>query len=197
ISIKSLSPYVGGKTGTSDEENDAWFVGFTNQVTVAVWVGYDNADMRQRRTLGGGRTGGNTAIPIWQPIMQAVWANYAKQEPLRGPSPEASKFLVSRGIDPQSGERLSPRAGGGFVEWFRTDASGQIAATPSHLNSRYGGYNGMGGDNPLSALFNLFDRGGPSGPYSGGPREMRPPGPVGPNGGAAPPWRRDFFDRLF
>ena len=64
-SIHNLSLYVGGKTGTTDEENDAWFVGFTNNVTVAVWVGYDNADMRQRRTLGGGRTGANVAIPIF------------------------------------------------------------------------------------------------------------------------------------
>ena len=59
------SLFVGGKTGTSDEENDAWFAGFTNNVTVVVWVGYDNADMRQRRTLGGGRTGANIGMPIW------------------------------------------------------------------------------------------------------------------------------------
>jgi membrane peptidoglycan carboxypeptidase len=38
------APYVAGKTGTSDDENDALFVGFSNEVTVAVWVGYDNAD---------------------------------------------------------------------------------------------------------------------------------------------------------
>jgi penicillin-binding protein 1A len=56
-SIAGLSPYVAGKTGTSDEENDAWFVGFTNDVTVAVWIGYDNADGK-RRTLGAGSTGG-------------------------------------------------------------------------------------------------------------------------------------------
>ncbi|MBV8840685.1 MAG: transglycosylase domain-containing protein, partial [Alphaproteobacteria bacterium] len=36
--IRQFAPYVGGKTGTSDNENDAWFVGFTNEVTVAVWV---------------------------------------------------------------------------------------------------------------------------------------------------------------
>ena len=52
-----LAPYVGGKTGTTDGENDVWFAGFTNDVTVAVWVGYDNADGK-RRTLGGGQTGG-------------------------------------------------------------------------------------------------------------------------------------------
>src|SRR5205085_10527589 len=42
--IASLAPFVAGKTGTTDGENDAWFVGFTNEVTVAVWIGYDNAD---------------------------------------------------------------------------------------------------------------------------------------------------------
>src|SRR5262249_29995453 len=42
-SIGSLAPFVGGKTGTTDNENDAWFVGFTNDVTVVVWIGYDNA----------------------------------------------------------------------------------------------------------------------------------------------------------
>ena len=71
--IGQLSPYVGGKTGTSDDENDAWFVGFTNDVTIGVWVGYDNADGK-RRTLGGGQTGGRVAVPIFEQIVQATWA---------------------------------------------------------------------------------------------------------------------------
>ena len=57
-SMKHLSGFVGGKTGTTDNENDAWFVGFTSDVTVAVWVGYDNA--RGKQTLGRGGTGGQT-----------------------------------------------------------------------------------------------------------------------------------------
>ncbi|HTS39798.1 MAG TPA: PBP1A family penicillin-binding protein [Xanthobacteraceae bacterium] len=184
-SLHEYSLYVGGKTGTSEEENDAWFVGFTNNVTVAVWVGYDNADMRQRRTLGGGRTGANTAIPIWLPIMKAVWANYAPQQALRGPSPEAAKFLVARPFDLQNGERTSR---GAFMEYYRTDETGQIAEAPTHLSSRYGG--GFGDrDNPLSALFNFFDRGV-------GPREaIRPPANVGPPSYRGP--RIQFFDRLF
>jgi membrane peptidoglycan carboxypeptidase len=47
--MRSLTGFVGGKTGTTDNENDAWFVGFTSDVTVAVWVGYDNA--KAQRTL--------------------------------------------------------------------------------------------------------------------------------------------------
>jgi membrane carboxypeptidase/penicillin-binding protein len=51
-------------------------VGFTNDVTVAVWLGCDNAPAK-RRTLGGGATGGGVAVPIFEPIIQAVWANVA------------------------------------------------------------------------------------------------------------------------
>ena len=102
-SIGHLSSFVGGKTGTSDEENDAWFVGFSNDVTIAVWVGYDNR--RGKRTLGGGQTGGKVAVPIFEPIMQAVWQHHAPKTALRGPSPEASRNLVAMQIDVNSGYR--------------------------------------------------------------------------------------------
>src|SRR5262249_55221508 len=49
--IAGLSPYVAGKTGTTEDAVDGWFIGFTNDVTVAVWVGFDNAD-HKRRSLG-------------------------------------------------------------------------------------------------------------------------------------------------
>ena len=83
--ISALSPYVAGKTGTTEGENDAWFMGITNDVTVAVWVGYDNADGK-RRTLGSGQTGASVAIPIFEPIIEAVWAQYAPNTPLNPPS---------------------------------------------------------------------------------------------------------------
>ena len=88
--IADLAPFVAGKTGTSDEENDAWFVGFTNDVTVAIWIGYDNAG-NKRRTLGGGSTGGGVAVPIFEPVIQAVWANVAPRTALAPPSPEAKR----------------------------------------------------------------------------------------------------------
>src|SRR5262245_8014388 len=91
--IAGLSPYVAGKTGTSDDENDAWFVGFTNDVTVAVWIGYDNADGK-RRTLGGGSTGGHIAVPIFEPVIQAAWAYASPKAALAPPSPEAKRQLA-------------------------------------------------------------------------------------------------------
>ena len=107
-SIAGLAPYVAGKTGTSDDENDAWFVGFTNEVTVAVWVGYDNADGK-RRTLGGGSTGGGLAVPIFTPVIQAVWNNVAPRTALAPPSPEAKRMLSCKSINVESGEIESGR----------------------------------------------------------------------------------------
>src|SRR5688572_7406377 len=51
---------LGGKTGTTNDEKDAWFVGFSNDVIAAVWTGYD-----QPRTLGVSSTGGRTSLPTW------------------------------------------------------------------------------------------------------------------------------------
>ena len=136
--IAGLSPYVAGKTGTSDDENDAWFVGFTNDVTVAVWIGYDNADGK-RRTLGGGSTGGGVAVPIFEPVMQAVWANVAPKAALAPPSPEARRQLACKSVDLDSGEM--PTGGGrAITECFRIDRSGQILDTQYRLVSREDAY---------------------------------------------------------
>src|SRR6202011_4429242 len=102
--IRQLAPYVAGKTGTTENENDAWFVGFTNDVTVAVWVGYDNAEGR-RRTLGHGETGAKVALPIFEAIIQAVWADYAPRTHLSPPSPAARRQLVEWPVNLSTGDR--------------------------------------------------------------------------------------------
>ncbi|HKQ85498.1 MAG TPA: penicillin-binding transpeptidase domain-containing protein, partial [Candidatus Acidoferrales bacterium] len=131
--IAGLSPYVAGKTGTSDEENDAWFVGFTNDVTVAVWIGYDNAD-GVRRTLGGGSTGGHVAVPIFETVIQAVWAYAAPKVALAPPSPEAKRQLACKSVDLESGEAQSGRAKA-FSECFRVDRKGKTIDTQYRLMS--------------------------------------------------------------
>jgi membrane carboxypeptidase/penicillin-binding protein len=120
--ISSMAPYVAGKTGTTDGENDAWFVGFSNDVTIAVWVGYDNADGK-RRTLGSGSTGGSVAVPIFEPIMQAVWAYHAPKAPLSPPSVEARKLLVvARAGDGDDGTNSNSK---GLVDYLRRDRNGK------------------------------------------------------------------------
>jgi penicillin-binding protein 1A len=142
--IADLSPYVAGKTGTSDDENDAWFVGFTNEVTVAVWLGYDNAD-GVRRTLGGGATGGGVAVPIFEPVIQAVWANVAPKTALAPPSPEARRQLSCKSVDLESGE-AKERGGKTISECFRVDGKGRIIDTQTVLVSRDGEHARRGRD---------------------------------------------------
>jgi penicillin-binding protein 1A len=57
---------LGGKTGTMDEYTDAWFIGFDPNITVGVWVGYD-----EKKPLGSGETGAAAALPIWTDFMRA------------------------------------------------------------------------------------------------------------------------------
>jgi penicillin-binding protein 1A len=135
-SIGSLSPYVAGKTGTTEDAVDGWFIGFTNDVTVAVWVGYDNND-RNRRSLGSSETGGAVALPIFEPIIESVWAHkIAPKAPLNGPSPEAQKQIVDAAIDYSSGDRL--RGKGSFVEHFRRGADNEIHDTQYKVVSGHG-----------------------------------------------------------
>lgn len=141
-SIAGLAPYVAGKTGTSDDENDAWFIGFTNDVTVAVWIGYDNAGGK-RRTLGGGATGGHVAVPIFEPVIQAVWSHAAPKTALAPPSPEAKRHLACKSIDLESGE-TQVAGGRAITECFRIDRSGQIMDTQYQLVSRADTYGSRG-----------------------------------------------------
>lgn len=139
VAIRALAPYVAGKTGTSDEENDAWFVGFTNDVTVVVWVGYDNADGK-RRTLGRGQTGAKVAIPIFQPIIQAAWTYHAPKTALSPPSADAKRQMVDLPIDLNSGDRVANGSRLAFVEHFRLDRSGRFDETQYRLVPREEAY---------------------------------------------------------
>jgi penicillin-binding protein 1A len=180
-SIAGLSPFVAGKTGTSDDENDAWFVGFTNDVTVAVWLGYDNADGK-RRTLGGGSTGGGVAVPIFEPVIQAVWANVAPRTALAPPSPEAKRQLACRSVDAESGQVQG--GGRGITECFRIDRNGQVIDTQYNLVSREGadvdrgqGYYSVE-PNPNPFPYNRYnDQRRDNGYYYYVPRDSRQPQP--------------------
>jgi membrane carboxypeptidase/penicillin-binding protein len=129
VAMKQHTGFIGGKTGTTDSENDAWFAGFNADVSVVVWVGYDNA--RDKRTLGDGATGGRTAVPISEPIFQAAWQYQAEKRPLPPPSLEASKVLKAIPIDPYTGQKVSPSKTA-FTEYFRV-SGGKIRETQHAL----------------------------------------------------------------
>jgi len=196
--IAGLAPYVAGKTGTTDGENDVWFVGFTNEVTVTVWVGYDNADGR-RRTLGNGATGGSIAVPIFEPIIQAVWAHHSPRTTLRGPSPETRKFVVAQRSDAEVDEE--GREGGSLIEYLRRDARGAVIDTRYRLvgqDEMAISYDPYTGRDP--GLFGFF--GGGFAPWGGAqrspggfnppppPRNFNPPPP--PRQYERPLWRGGF-----
>jgi penicillin-binding protein 1A len=189
--ISALSPYVAGKTGTTEGENDAWFMGFTNDVTVAVWVGYDNADGK-RRTLGGGSTGASVAIPIFEPIIQAVWAHYAPKALLNPPSAEAKRDLVARPINLTSGDVVGNGNGNtkSFVEYFRRDRGGNPYDTQFQLVSREEAYTTQ----PREAdgtEFTPNDNGGRFPPPWGGDPWRAPPAGYPPQ--PIQPHRRDAY----
>ncbi|HEY2531368.1 MAG TPA: transglycosylase domain-containing protein [Xanthobacteraceae bacterium] len=133
--IGSLSAYVGGKTGTTERAIDGWFVGFTNDVTIAVWVGYDN-DGGKGRSLGSSETGAQVALPIFEPIIEAIWREHiAPKAPLSGPSPEARSHLVDLPIDYASGDRT--RSKHAYIEHFRRGKDGNVEDTQYQLISRH------------------------------------------------------------
>ncbi len=95
--VKALKRPVAGKTGTTNEARNAWFLGFTPQLVAGVWVGFDNND-----PLGRSETGGRAAIPIWLEFMEKA---------VKGTPPAA--FLAPQGIvfavvDPKTGKLATP-----------------------------------------------------------------------------------------
>lgn len=104
---KALSMPVAGKTGTTNDYRDAWFVGYTTDLVSAVWVGFD--DMR---SLGPLETGARAASPIWVSFMKAA----EKGEPQEFSPPDEG--IVSCLIDPATGF-LSWDEAAGIKEYFK------------------------------------------------------------------------------
>ena len=88
---------VAGKTGTSNGQRDAWFVGFTPDLLAAVWVGFD--DMKK---LGRGEAGGKTAAPIWADFMVKATAGRPTKDFAQPPG------IVVQRIDKATGLLAAP-----------------------------------------------------------------------------------------
>jgi penicillin-binding protein 1B len=101
---------VAGKTGTTDEQRDAWFAGFTGDKLAIVWIGYD--DNRAARL-----TGASAALPVWGELMASL-----APEPLALPKPEGIETVR---IDPATGLRADAGCDGSLELPF---ASGSAPA---------------------------------------------------------------------
>jgi penicillin-binding protein 1A len=66
--LQELKRPVAGKTGTTNDYTDAWFIGFTPSLVMGVWVGFD-----AKVTLGDKETGGKVALPIWFDTIQPIY----------------------------------------------------------------------------------------------------------------------------
>jgi penicillin-binding protein 1A len=75
VKAAALNWPIAGKTGTTDDFTDAWFIGFDPDITLGVWVGYD-----QKKPLGSGMTGAEAALPIWIDIFK-TWIGDRKDPP--------------------------------------------------------------------------------------------------------------------
>jgi penicillin-binding protein 1A len=113
-----------GKTGTTQDNRDAWFVGYTPTLSTAVWIGYENKTLETTKELTGikgvGRvTGGTHPARIWQAFMRAALADveiteFTEPAPIE-PVPDAKKREARRGFEP--GRRKHPSGDLGAVAY--------------------------------------------------------------------------------
>jgi penicillin-binding protein 1A len=92
MAAKKLNHPVAGKTGTTNDYTDAWFIGFSPSITCGVWVGYD-----EKRTLGNNETGAQAALPIWMDFMRVALADPSRRQEAFTPPPGAvGRAVVKR-----------------------------------------------------------------------------------------------------
>jgi penicillin-binding protein 1A len=103
-----LARPAAGKTGTTNDQMDAWFIGFTPELVAGAWVGFD-----EKRTLGKEETGGRAAVPIWLEFMQGA----TEDQPVNDfPIPDGIAFV---NIDTKTGLRATPGDDHLLLECFR------------------------------------------------------------------------------
>jgi len=103
---------IAGKTGTTNEQKDAWFTGYHPNIATSVWVGFDRPS-----TLGRREFGGRAALPIWIDYMEHALKD---QPEVLFPQPEG---VVSVPIDPETGERALETQRNSIIEFFKEESA--------------------------------------------------------------------------
>ncbi len=116
---------LAGKTGTTNDQKDAWFSGFNQNIVATVWVGFD-----QPQTLGKREVGGYAALPVWIDFMSKALAGTAETE-LNRPD-----RLVTVRIDPKTGLLARPGQSDAIFEIFRQEhAPTQSSRIPGSVSN--------------------------------------------------------------
>ena len=110
VQAKALGRPAAGKTGTTQDYTDAWFIGFTPQITSGVWVGFDDKQI----SLGKKETGARAALPIWLEFMQRATSgmpalDFANVVPLEQEAREHHLNVDTPDTAPTEDEPASPR----------------------------------------------------------------------------------------
>ncbi len=99
---------LAGKTGTTNDQKDAWFTGFTHDLVTTVWIGFD-----QLKPLGRKETGGHLALPVWMDYMKVALAYSPYRRWLKPPG------MVTVKIDAETGKKAGPATRKFAFETFR------------------------------------------------------------------------------
>jgi penicillin-binding protein 1A len=122
VYAQRLKRPLAGKTGTSNDNRDLWFIGYTPDLVAAAWMGYDDFASLGRKDW----TGGSTVLPWWTEIMENVLKDYPKRD-----------FAVPQGvvkvkIDAQTGMLAAPGCPKKTEEWFIEGTEPKDECTVDH-----------------------------------------------------------------
>ena len=99
---------MAGKTGTTNKNTDTWFIGFTSNLVVGVYIGYDNP-----KSLGKFETGSKTAMPVFKEFIKKT-ANTNNARPFK--VAENIKMMV---VDAKTGKKANPKSKETIIESFK------------------------------------------------------------------------------
>ena len=108
---------IAGKTGTTNDQYDAWFSGYTPDLVATAWIGFD-----EFRPLGRRETGARAALPMWIAYMREALQGMAERHP------EPPEGIVTMRIDPETGESAHASFEGAVFESFREERAPAPAA---------------------------------------------------------------------
>jgi len=110
---------LAGKTGTTNDQHDAWFSGFSPDIVTTAWVGYDDP-----QPLGDRETGAGAALPMWISYMEEALRGLPERELVQPPG------LITVRIDPQTGYLADASNPGAIFETFRVGEVPQESSAP-------------------------------------------------------------------